>query len=96
LVFVLTCTVNCGILYRQVCAFPKHVQSIEFTTGYCQSSCRNISRINGNRMHLSSISSLIAKGLNTYVNKVFLFFIINTLQTFLRTCCRFVIMGYCV
>ena len=32
--------------------------------------------INGNRMHLSSISSLIAKGLNTYVNKVFQFFIL--------------------
>ena len=30
-----------------------------------------------NRMHLSSISSLIAKGLNAYVNKVFLFFICN-------------------
>jgi hypothetical protein len=30
--------------------------------------------INGNRMHLSEILSLIAKGLNTYVNKVFLFF----------------------
>jgi hypothetical protein len=30
-----------------------------------KSSCRNISRmINGNRMHLSSISSIIAKGLN--------------------------------
>ena len=69
LVFALTCTVNCGTLYRQVCAFPNHVQSIEFTTGGLQSSCRNISRmINGNKMHLSSISSLIAKGLNTYVN----------------------------
>ncbi|KAK6320820.1 hypothetical protein J4Q44_G00077960 [Coregonus suidteri] len=43
-----------------------------------QSSCRNVSRmINGNRMHLSSISSLIAKGLNSYVNKVFLFFMLN-------------------
>ena len=53
LVFALTCTVNCGTLYRQVCAFPNHVQSIEFTTGGLQSSCRNISRmINGNRMHL--------------------------------------------
>jgi hypothetical protein len=30
--------------------------------------------INGTRMHLSSISCLIVKGLNTYVNKVFLFF----------------------
>jgi hypothetical protein len=28
------------------------------------------SRINGNRMHLSFIQSLIAKGLNTYVIKV--------------------------
>ena len=71
LVFALTCTVNCGTLYRQVCACQNHVQSIEFTTGGLQSSCRNISRmINGNRMNLSSISSLIAKGLNTYVNKV--------------------------
>ena len=35
--------------------------------------------INGNRMHMSSISSLIAKGLNTYVNKVFLFFIFSKL-----------------
>ena len=26
LVFALTCTVNCGILHRQVCAFPNHVQ----------------------------------------------------------------------
>jgi hypothetical protein len=42
-----------------------HVQSIELTTGGLQSSCRNISRmINGNWMHLSSKSSLIAKGLN--------------------------------
>ena len=46
----------CGTVYRQVCAFPNHVQSIEFTTGGLQSSCRNISRmINGNRRHLSSI-----------------------------------------
>jgi hypothetical protein len=70
-VFALTCTVNCGTLYRQVCAFPSIFQSIEFTTGGLQSSCRNISRMTkGNRMHLSSLSSLIAKGLNTYVNKV--------------------------
>ena len=74
LVFALTCTVNCGSLYRQVCAFPNHVQSITFTTGGLKSSCRNISRmINGNRMHLSSTSSLIAKNRNTYVNKVFFF-----------------------
>ena len=58
LVFALTSTVNRGTLYRLVCAFPNHVQSIEFITGGLQSSCRNISRmINGNRMLLSSISS---------------------------------------
>jgi hypothetical protein len=58
LVSALTCTVSSGILYRQVCAFPSHVQSMEFTTGGLQSSCRNISTmINGNRMHLSSIES---------------------------------------
>jgi hypothetical protein len=31
--FALTWTVNCGTLYRQVCAFPNNVQSIAFTTG---------------------------------------------------------------
>ena len=31
-----TCIVNCGTLCRQVCAFPNHVQSIEFTTGELQ------------------------------------------------------------
>ena len=61
LVFALTCTVNCGTLYRQVCAFPNHVQSIQFTTGGLQKSCRNISRMLNGNMHLSSISSLIAK-----------------------------------
>ena len=60
LIFALACTVNCGTIYGQVCAFPNHVQSIEFTTGVLQSSCRNISRmVNGNRMHLSSILSRI-------------------------------------
>uniref|UniRef100_A0A673YXS6 Tyrosine-protein kinase n=1 Tax=Salmo trutta TaxID=8032 RepID=A0A673YXS6_SALTR len=34
-----TFIVNCGTLYRQVCAFPNHVQSVEFTTGGLQSSC---------------------------------------------------------
>ena len=38
-------------------------------------SCRNLSRmINGNRMHLSSISSLITMGLNTYVNSFYIFY----------------------
>ena len=93
LAFALTRTVNCGTLYRQLCAFPNHVQSTEFTTGGLQSSWRNISRmINGNRMHLSSISSLILKGLNTYVNKVFLF-IFNTFEKMSKPCFRSVIVG---
>ena len=46
-------------------------------------------------MHLSSISSLIVKGLNTYVNKVFCFYFENICKYFL-TCFRFVIMGSCV
>jgi hypothetical protein len=49
--------------------------------------------INGNRMHLSSISSLIAKSLNTYVKR---YFSIDFFYTFQKTCFRFVIMGYCV
>ena len=44
LVFALICIVSCETLYRQVCAFPNHVQSIEFTTGGLQSRCRNISK----------------------------------------------------
>jgi hypothetical protein len=53
-----------------VCNFPNHDQSIEFTTGGLQ-VVETSGMLNGNRMHLSSISSLIAKGLNTYVNNVF-------------------------
>ena len=40
--FALTCTVNCGTLYRLVLAIPNHDQSIEFITGGLQLSCRNI------------------------------------------------------
>ena len=39
--------------------------------------------INGNRMHMSSISSLMAKGLNTYVHKV-LFFYFPKFDTFYK------------
>jgi hypothetical protein len=68
LVFALKCTVNCGNLHRQMCAFLNHVQSIEFTTGGLQSSCRNSSRIiYENRMYQSSISILIAK-LDVYIH----------------------------
>ena len=47
-------------------------------------------------MHLSSICSLIAKGLNTYVNKVSVFFTFNTFAKMSKTCFPVVIMGYCV
>ena len=62
-----TCTVNCGILPGKVCFFQSHVHSIELATGGLQSSCGDISKmIQGNWMYLSSIWSVIAKGLNTY------------------------------
>ena len=58
----------CGTLYRQVCAFLNHVQSTDFTTGGLQ---LNISRmISGNRMHLSSILSFMAKAVNIYVHVI--------------------------
>ena len=39
MVSALTCTVNCGTSYRQVCFFINHVQTIELATGELQSSC---------------------------------------------------------
>ena len=54
LVFALIFIVSCETLYRQVCAFPHHLQSIEFTTGGLQSRCRNISKmIKRHGRHLS-------------------------------------------
>ena len=50
----------------------------------------------GCSMHLSSISKLIPKSLNTYLNKVFLFLLLINVQNNLKTCFCFVIMGYCV
>jgi hypothetical protein len=41
---------------------------------------------NWNRMHLSSILSLVAKGLNTFI----------TFANIYKNLFRFVIMGYCV
>ena len=76
--FALICIVSCETLDRQVCAFPNHVQSIEFTTGGHQSMCRNISKmIRRNGWHQRYISNVIAKGLNTFVNVIFKFFLFN-------------------
>jgi hypothetical protein len=59
----LTCTVNCG---THICTHT-HRGVMHPKNGL--PSWRNISRmLNGNRMHQSSILSLLAKGLNTYVN----------------------------
>ena len=80
------CIVNCGTLYRKAC--PINLTSHR---------CRNISRmINGNRMYLSSISSLKAKSLNTYVNKVFQFYIFMHLLTFLFSVFTLSLWRYCV
>lgn len=50
--------------------FQNHFQLTALTTGGLQSSCRNISRmISGNEMHMSSILSVMAKAVNTYVYK---------------------------
>ena len=60
----------------------------EFTTGGLglQSSCRTISlMINGYSIYLRSISSLKAKGLNTCVNMVVVFFFCNKLENILKT-----------
>jgi hypothetical protein len=63
-------------------------RSSQALSGGLQLSCRNISRmINGNRMHLRTILSLISKGLNTYVNKVFYFiFFANISKNLLSLC----------
>ena len=62
--WILLCTVNCGTLYRQVCAFPNHVKSIEFTTGGLQSSYRK--HLKDDEWKQDAPSSLIAKGLNIF------------------------------
>ena len=51
--------------------------------------------INGNKSHPRSISSLIGKGLNTYVNKGRFKCFIH-LQNVLKNCFCFVLTGYCV
>ena len=58
-----------GVVYPHALR-QRRVQLIEYTTGGLQ-VVETSRMINGNRMHLSSISSLIAKGLNTYVHKEF-------------------------
>ena len=66
-VSALTCNDNYWTWYTRVCFLLHHVQSINLATGGLQSSSGDISRmLKGNWMHLSSIWSVMAKGLNTY------------------------------
>ena len=72
LVFILTCCVNCGTFYTHVRTFVNYVQSNKFATGGLQSSSQHISRIiKANRMHLTTIWSAKAKGLNISEISVF-------------------------
>lgn len=86
LVCALTCTVNYRTICRQVCAIPNQVQSTEFTTSGLQLSCRNIpGMFSGNRMHLRSVLSFMAKAVNTCIHLIssFLFWInVQKSQTF--------------
>ena len=90
-VSTLTCTVNCGIN-----SFLNHVQSIELATGGLQSSCGDIARmVKGNWMHLSSIWSVTAKGLNTYWLRTFqLFIFLNSFVKISKYMFHIVITGY--
>ncbi len=85
LVCALTCTVNCGTLYKQVLTFQINLQSTKFTTGELQSSCRN------NRMPLSSILSVMAKAVNTYVHVIF-FFKNLQISNILLSHCHYVVL----
>jgi hypothetical protein len=72
--------------YVCVCMYP--IQLIEFTTGGLQ-VCRNLKDDQWKHDDLSSRSSLVAKGLNTYVNKIFFCF----KKIHFLTCFRFVVYG---
>ena len=83
LVFVMTCSVNCGTLHIQVCVFCK----------WCPVNyiCHSWTHLKDNyRMHLIKICSATAKGLNICIKDRFQFL------KFLKTCFHFVSMGYWV
>ena len=84
LVKVLTCTENCISRCAFLnYAFLNNVQSIQFATGELQSSQRTIK---ANRMHLTTIWSATAKGLNTMLMRDFsLGFFYKFAQQILKT-----------
>jgi hypothetical protein len=61
LVSALTFTVNCGTLHRQVCAFQIMSNQLKLPQVDSNQVLEKSRMINGNRMHLSSIASLITK-----------------------------------
>ena len=54
----------------------------------------NLPQVDSNQVVEPSQRRSMETGLNTYVNKVFLFFVFNTFAM-LKTCFRVAIMGYC-
>lgn len=66
------CIENCGPLYILMCALSNYVQSIQIATDRLQFSSIQISSIiKAKRMHLTTNCSVMAKGLNAFLNKRF-------------------------
>ena len=72
-VFTLICMVSCETLYRPYMRFSKSCP-----INWIYHRWTPIKMIKRNGRHLSEISSVIAKGLNTYVNVIFQLFPFNT------------------
>ena len=68
LVFALTCTLTTVGPY-----IDRGVRGFQIMSNQLNLPQVDSNQVHGNRMNLILISRLIAKGLNTYVNKVFLF-----------------------
>ncbi len=78
LVCALTCTVTCGTLYRQVFAFPIISNQLNLPQVDSNQVVEKSQDDQWKQVHLSSILSVMAKAVNTYVHVisfVFLFLI---------------------
>lgn len=70
-----------GTLCRKLCSSPNHVQSTEFTSSGLQVNCRKVSRMkSGDRKHLSSVLSSLAKAVNMYVRVISVFLLFKSLS----------------
>ena len=79
--FLLWCVLSAVITYRDRCmnTFPNHVQSIELTTGGLSIKVQKQLKDDQEKWSkATSHNSVITKGLNTYVNGIFKFFLLNT------------------